>query len=143
MAAQSSASRRLQGTLPGLAFARHLERPNDYRSLVAPRYRIRPSRSSAALGAVVGTGITIVGATQVSSFGAFGVLWTLAALAATVYYAMIAIGMKGLSAWDIDDEAHAAADPQTRLERLESLRAEGTITEAEYSSQRAKIVADL
>ena len=38
---------------------------------------------------------------------------------------------------------HTAAEPMTRLARLEALRASGVITEAEYVEQRAAIIKSL
>lgn len=84
----------------------------------------------------------------IPTFGAFGVAWTLIALAITGYHAFNAFSDRGVATQEIDVEGFgatpAAEDTDAdRLERLESLRARKLITEEEYREKRAEIIERL
>jgi hypothetical protein len=113
---------------------------------VMARIRVKPSRSQAMLGMVMGVLFVGIGLFAVIPiFGAFGIVWTLMAVAITVYSAINVFSPRGLAHTEIDIERDA--EPQEgdlqfdeRLRRLERLRDERLISEAEYERKREEIM---
>lgn len=112
----------------------------------------RPSKAQGAFGTAVGAIFVLIGLTAaIPAAGAFGVLWTLAALGITGMNAYQAFG-KGYAGPEIRIEDEAGCDPasspetldaKSRLEQLESLKDAGLITEEEYQEKRQDILEEL
>jgi hypothetical protein len=81
-------------------------------------------------------------------FGVFGVLAGIM-FSARGRRAALAIHKQSMQAMSegvaagLGIESNAQLDPKARLERLELLRREGTLTEDEYRRKRAEVVAQL
>jgi len=113
------------------------------------RGRIRPSKPVSAVAMVmgiifIGIGVFLV----IPAIGAFGVFWTLAAVAVTVYYAMNVFSEHGVSHQVVEFEGDLKSDSkesdvETRLDKLESLKQKGLLTDAEYKQQRERILKEL
>jgi hypothetical protein len=80
--------------------------------------------------------------TSLIMFGAF-VLLAGAGLSARARRAGIALTKENMQAVGEGLSAGLGGDPAARLERLESLRRNGTVTDEEYRRKRAEIVAQL
>ena len=113
------------------------------------RGRVRPSKSASLLGMVVGGIFTVVGVTVVINIGWFGIIWTLIALGITIGHAVNFFGKRGISEWDVEVQTseqrvtNRGPEPEnfeSRLRRLERLKAEGLITEDEYLQKRSEIL---
>ena len=115
------------------------------------RVTYRPSKAQSVFAAVVGGIFVLIGLTMaIPVFGAFGVLWTLAAAGITGVNLYQAFG-KTYAGPEIhieDEERPDAApsgglDAKSRLEQLESLRSAGLIDEEEYREKRREILERL
>ena len=130
------------------------------------RVTYRPSKAQGAFGMVWGGIFVLIGLVVViPTFGAVGILWTLAALGITVMNGLHAFGKKyvgpEIRIEDEEDEGpkedqapspapeghdhvpSTALDARERLEQLESLKAAGLITREEYEEKRKEILAGL
>ena len=118
------------------------------------KYSTKPSPHSRAAsigGMVVGIGFCIIGFTVVIPMaGAFGILWTLIAVAITVVsaYGGFAKRHVGPEIFIEDDMAQqpAGSEPngiEQRLERLSELHDKGLITYEEYEKKRQEILDEL
>ena len=113
------------------------------------RIRVKPSREMSLFGLVGGIAFIGLGVVwAIPTFGAFGVVWTIFALAVTGYHAFNAFSGRGIATEEIDVEGFDSApvrdgDEADRLRRLESLRARNLITEEEYQRKRAGIIERL
>jgi hypothetical protein len=111
--------------------------------------RIRPSKPVSAMGMVmgiifIGIGLFVV----IPAAGPFGVIWTLAAVAMTVYSAVNVFSEHGVSHQVVEFEGDLKSDSkesdvETRLQKLESLKQKGLLTDAEYKQQRERILKEL
>ena len=115
------------------------------------RVTYRPSRATGILGTVMGGVFVLIGIFfAIPNAGAFGVLWTLFAVAITAFNAYNAFGKKYVgpeirTEEDGAEDAPAAAQAGAaeRLRELEGLRAQGLITEEEYARKRQEILSEL
>ncbi|MCJ7675023.1 MAG: SHOCT domain-containing protein [Sedimentisphaerales bacterium] len=113
------------------------------------RGRIRPSKPVSAVAMVVGIIFIGIGVFLViPAIGPFGVFWTLAAFAITVYYGINVFSEHGVSHQVVEFEGDLKSDSkesdvETRLEKLESLKQKGLLTDAEYKDQRERILKEL
>jgi len=117
------------------------------------RGRVRPSKPVSAIGMIVGivfigVGILVV----IPQAGGFGVVWTLLAVAITVYYAINVFSSRGLAHEVVEFDTSASRPPEwtastetteQRLRELESLRDKGLVTGEEYEEQRKRILDGL
>jgi hypothetical protein len=94
------------------------------------------------VGAFAGAAFVVLGVLVfVPLFGIFGVVWTLAALAITLYYGFNAWSGKGVPLYRADvDREDAMKNLDEDLRRLERLRADGLLNETEYERQRAALL---
>ena len=99
------------------------------------RMRYRPSRANCIFGGIVGIIFTCIGLfVAIPTAGAFGVLWTLIALAMTVYQFAMAAGKVSAGSWSIEEEdegrdgAPGGKSAQDRLTELRSLYDRGLIS---------------
>ena len=127
------------------------------------RVTYRPSKAQGAFGVIWGGIFVVIGLVFViPSFGPFGVLWTLAALAITVMNGVRAFG-KGYVGPEIHIEEEGETPPpppapseqthdhissmalgaKERLEQLEALKDAGLVTDQEYQKKRSEILDDL
>ena len=111
------------------------------------RVTYRPSRATGILGTVMGGVFVLIGIFfAIPNAGAFGVLWTLFAVAITAFNAYNAFGKKYVGP-EIRIEEEGAEDAPAgaaeRLRELEGLRAQGLITEEEYAQKRQEILSEL
>ena len=119
------------------------------------RVTYRPSKAQGAMGAVFGGIFILIGLfVVIPTFGPFGILWTLAAVAITVMNGYQAFG-KGYVGPEINIEEDAPqveppspAPPadlnaKERLEQLQALLDGGLITREEYDKKREEILSRL
>ena len=128
------------------------------------RVTYRPSKAQGAFGMIWGGVFVLIGLfVVVPTFGAFGLLWTIAAIAMTAYQGYLAFG-KNYAGPEIQieedenfqreiDSSPASADhnhvsstaltPQKRLEQLNTLKDAGLLTDQEYKQKRQEILRDL
>ncbi len=121
------------------------------------RVTYRPSKASGVLSGVMGAIFVLIGIFgAVPIFGAFGILWTLAAVAITIANLYQAFGkeyvgpkidiedVESMPVSDREDQIPATGSSvQSRLEQLESLKAAGLLTKQEYEDKRQAILKDL
>ena len=130
--------------------------------------KYRPNKAVGVFSVVWGCVFILIGLlVAIPVFGAFGLLWTVAAIAITVFNAFQAFGKKYMGPdITVEDEGPAfsrpdpsfdprAADhehitevsyghtPQKRLEQLETLREAGLIDDEEYREKRKEILSGL
>ena len=105
------------------------------------RMRYRPSRANCIFGGIVGIIFTCIGLfVAIPTAGAFGVLWTLIAMAA---------GKVSAGSWSIEEEdegrdgAPGGKSAQDRLTELRSLYDRGLISREEYEAKRKEILEEL
>lgn len=112
------------------------------------RGRVRPSKPAAILGVVIGIVLVIFGlAVGIQTFGGFGVVWTIIALAITVFNAINAFTTRGVAEQVVEFDERTPSDRgisvEERLRRLEELRRSGVVSDNEYQEQRRRIIAEL
>lgn len=74
----------------------------------------------------------------------FGVLWTLGALAITIFHGVNAFTDRGIAVEEIQfDGKTPVASASERLADIELMRNKGIITQAEYDKKRAEIIAKI
>jgi hypothetical protein len=119
------------------------------REVFMRRVRVKPSKEVSLVSVVGGMVMVVIGVIwAIPTFGAFGVAWTIFALAITGYHAFNAFSSRGVATQEIDVEGFDSTpvtegDESERLQRLESLRARNLITEEEYERKRAEIIERL
>lgn len=111
------------------------------------RVTYRPGKASGVLGLVTGGIFVMIGFfIVIPTFSAFGILWTLFAVAITVYNAYAAFG-KGYTGPEItierDEPEESAKSPEARLEELRNLYDRRLITQEEYEEKRKQIIDGL
>ena len=128
------------------------------------RVTYRPSKAQGAFGMIWGGVFVLIGLfVVIPVFGAFGLLWTIAAIAMTAYQGYLAFG-KNYAGPEIqieedenfqretdfspasEDHNHissTALTPQKRLEQLNTLKDAGLLTDQEYKQKRQEILRDL
>ncbi len=118
------------------------------------RVTYRPSKASAAISAVGGAVMCLIGIfIVIPTFGLLGIFWTVLALAITVFNAYRAFGRKnvGPEIYIEDDMAQQPQQPagsepdgiEQRLERLSDLHDKGLVTDEEYEKKRLEILDEL
>lgn len=125
------------------------------------RVTYRPGKANGIAGVVGGAVFILIGVTiAIPTFGLFGVLWTVMAVAITAVNAYQAFGKQYVGPEiKIEDEKEAgpaapeeethdhipstALGPQKRLEQLETLKDAGLIDEEEYAEKRKEILREL
>lgn len=114
--------------------------------------RVRPSKAISAMVLFASIAFVLLGVGYViPNFGAFGVLWTIFALAIGAYHAFNLLSDRGVAEqvveFDASNEARPDAPPaasaEERLRGLDDLRQKGLLSEDEYQQQRKKIVGEL
>ena len=117
------------------------------------RVTYRPSKAQGAFGMIWGGVFVLIGLfVVVPTFGAFGLLWTIAAIAMTAYQGYLAFG-KNYAGPEIqieedenfqrETDSSPALTPQKRLEQLNTLKDAGLLTDQEYKQKRQEILRDL
>lgn len=114
------------------------------------RVTYRPSKSQAIFSGVMGIVFVFIGVlVAIPNAGAFGVLWTLAALVITGMNFYQAFG-KGYIGPQINIEEDGEGptsppgdEPQVRLEQLRVLYEQRLITQEEYEEKRKEILKEL
>ena len=115
------------------------------------RVTYRPNKGQAVFAGIVGLIFVGIGLFMViPALGPFGILWTLIAVGSTVMSFYQAFGKKyvGPEIRIEDEDAPPASPPSApsvseRLEQLESLRADGLITQEEFQAKREEILKEL
>ena len=121
--------------------------------------RVKPGRVQSTVGFVGGLIFVCIGLfVVIPTFGPFGILWTLIAVAITVINGVNAFGKKGIPTMEIYtedsmEETHTAhdaplaaantLDAKGRLEQLKSLKEAGLLTQEEYDRKRQEILRQL
>ena len=109
----------------------------------------RPNKASGIFGTIWGGLFVLMGLfVAIPTFGAFGVLWTLAAVAITGMNAYHAFGKKyiGPEIYIEDDTEKPAGSGSSVEERLQELREiydRRLITDEEYEAKRKEILDEL
>ena len=112
-------------------------------------YRVKPNKASGVLGMVFGAVFIGIGLfVAIPVFGAFGILWTLAAVAITGYNAYIAFSGAGAYSIEMEDDAAAPGtgapmDFEEKLQKLQRLYDQRLITQEEYETKRQEILKEL
>lgn len=116
---------------------------------------IKPGKAQSVMGLIVGALFCLLGVFMaIPAFGGFGVIWTLVAVAITVFNGINAFSEEGVSSHEIvidtDGEdltppvsASPAASTKQRLETLKQLYTDGAITNSEYEERRKKILDEI
>ena len=111
------------------------------------RVTYRPNKASGVFGVVWGGLFVLIGLVfVVPTFGIFGVIWTVAALAITVVNGYHAFGKKyiGPEIHIEDDGAEASSGSiEERLQELRNLYDRSLITEEEYEAKKQEILKEL
>ena len=128
------------------------------------RVTYRPSKAQGVFGVLYGGVFVLIGlVVAIPVFGAFGILWTLAAIGITAMNAYQAFGKKYAGPEiNIEEEGpehspysspappqvhdhipSTALDVKGRLEQLETLKGAGLITDQEYRQKRQDILNEL
>ena len=107
----------------------------------------RPSKASGIFGIVWGGLFVVIGLVVViPTFGAIGVIWTLAALAITGMNAYHAFGKKYVGpqiSIEEDGESDGGVSVEERLQELRNLYDRSLITEEEYEAKKQEILKEL
>lgn len=132
------------------------------------RVKVKPGKAQSAMGFVVGIIFCCIGLfVVIPTFGPFGIVWTLVAVAITVINGVNAFGKKGVATHEIEideenktasvynhgmrsyeievedtDREKAVADVQKRIDNLKNLYDAGVITKEEFNERRNKILDD-
>jgi hypothetical protein len=107
--------------------------------------KLKQSKAVSALGFIggiifIGIGFIIV----IPTFGAFGIFWTLFAVAITCYHGYGVLSKRGVSLYDVE----VSRAPQNRkslserLEEIEQAKRAGHISEVEYNALRTKALSE-
>lgn len=115
------------------------------------KIRVKPSRPHSILGGVVGVIFVFIGIFMaIPSFGPFGILWTLIALAMTIFNFYTAFSKEGVATSEIfieNDNSQLindkSIDVEARLAQLTDLYDRRVITKEEYEAQRSQIIGDI
>ena len=110
------------------------------------RVTYRPNKASGVFGVVWGGLFVLIGLVfVVPTFGIFGVIWTVAALAITAVNGYHAFGKKYIGPEiHIEDDADAAGGSiEARLQELRNLYDRSLITEEEYEAKKQEILKEL
>ena len=113
---------------------------------------VRPGKAVSIIAMIIGLVFVIIGvSTVIPNFGAFGVLWTLAALGIALFYAINAFSEHGVAEEVVEFDTTTQSQPdarlkgstEDRLKKLEELKVKGLLNDDEYKEQRKKILGDL
>ena len=111
------------------------------------RVTYRPNKAGGVFGVVWGGFFVLIGLfVVIPSFGGFGLIWTLGALAITVMNGYQAFGKKyvGPEIYIEDDgAAPSAGSIEARLQELRNLYDRSLITEEEYEAKKQEILSEL
>ena len=133
------------------------------------RVKVKPGKAQSGMGFVVGLIFCGIGLfVVIPTFGPFGIVWTLVAVAITVINGVNAFGKKGVATHEIEiddgnntasvynhgmksyeieventDRDNAVADTKKRIENLKSLYDAGLITKEEFNERRNRILDDV
>ena len=113
------------------------------------RVTYRPGKTAGVFGIIWGGIFVLIGIfVAIPHFGAFGILWTLMALAITAFngYQAFGKGYQGPEIYIDEDgeptQAPPAGDTQQRLEQLRTLYDQRLITQEEYDEKRKQILEE-
>jgi hypothetical protein len=115
---------------------------------MARKLRIRANPTGSFFGGIiclvfVGIGLCVV----IPAAGAFGVFWTVLALAGTITSFYNAFSERGIASEIIEVDEDGIDAParsvESRLRKLNDLRAKGLVTEAEHQRRREEILREL
>ena len=112
------------------------------------RGRVRPSKPASILSMIVGIALVLFGVLiAIPTFGGFGVVWTIIALAITVFAAINAFTTRGVAEQVVEFDERMPSESrmsvEERLRRLEELRRSGVVSDNEYQEQRRRIITEL
>ena len=108
----------------------------------------RPGKAAGVFGLIFGAIFVVIGiVVAIPNFGAFGILWTLAAAVITAYNAYYAFGGKyagpEIHIESEEDEEQARGDVKERLRQLEDLYNSDLVSYDEYVAKRQEIISQL
>jgi len=112
------------------------------------KVRVKPSKASSLMGMIVGTVFVLIGlAVVIPNVGAFGVFWTLIAVAITGMNAFNYFSKEGIASMEMDIDSSEVSmsssdDFAARLRKLTQLRDDGLITEDEFQQKRREILGE-
>ena len=111
------------------------------------RITYRPNKANGVFGVVWGGIFVLIGlVVVVPNFGAFGILWTLAAVAITVMNGYHAFGKKYIGPEihiEEEDVENSGASAEERLQQLRNLYDRSLITAEEYEAKKQEILKEL
>jgi hypothetical protein len=103
---------------------------------------VKPGKSSSVLGMFVGGVLVLFGVVvAIPLAGFFGIIWTIVALAITVFHAYNAFSARGVSAYEVNiDSQDRTTQFDVDLRKLAKLRDDGLLTSAEFERKRAELM---
>ena len=105
------------------------------------RARVKPSKSSSIMGAVVGVVFVFIGLfVAIPQAGAFGILWTIVAIGITGTHIYNAVSDEGISSYEIVIDDNNTSQIKHKLEELQSLYDAKLISSEEYNKKRQDII---
>ena len=111
------------------------------------RVTYRPGKAGGVFGIIWGGIFVLIGLfVAIPTFGAFGILWTLGALAITAYNAYLCFGKRYAGPEIHIEEEPAPGEASSAEERLLKLRGlydRNLITEEEYEAKKEEILREL
>ena len=114
------------------------------------RIHYRPGKAPSAMGLVMGVIFVCIGLfVVIPAAGPFGILWTIMALAITIFNGINVFSKNGVTTGEIQIEEEpygfetASSHTEARLTELKNLYDRGLITREEYEAKRAEILKDL
>lgn len=116
------------------------------------RIQVRLSKPMSAIALVFGVAFMLIGLfVVIPVFGAFGVVWTLCALAITGYHAVNLFSEHGVAhevvEFDASTQSETERSPEApteqRLRKLDELKTQGILDGEEYREQRKRILNEL
>ena len=108
----------------------------------------RPGKAAGIFGLIFGAIFVVIGiVVAIPNFGAFGILWTLAAAVITAYNAYYAFGGKyagpEIHIESEEDEEQAREEARVRIMALEEQYNSGLVSYDEYVAKRQEIISQL
>lgn len=108
------------------------------------RVKVRPSKSQSLVGMIGGAVFVFIGF-SLPMMGAFGIIWTIMALAICGLHAFNFFSNRGIASWEIDVDltktiANGEGDFEARLRKLTRLKEDGLISENEFEKKRTEIM---
>jgi hypothetical protein len=106
------------------------------------RVGVKPGKALSAIGMIVGIAFVLLGIfVAIPLAGPFGILWTVVALAITLYHSYNAFSSRGAPTYDVNiDGGDATAQFDADLRKLAKLKEDGLLSAAEFEKKRSDLM---